>query len=63
MDTVDLTCFLDMSTMASGPVTRGLLMELWELQSDMESYSLFLVDMDEEDILTWIVHTPTVILK
>ena len=39
--------------MASGPATKRLLKELRELQSDVESSSLFLVDVDEEDILTW----------
>ena len=40
-------------TIASGPATKRLLKELRELQLDVESSSLFLVDVDEEDILTW----------
>ena len=40
-------------TMATGPAARRLLTELRELQSDTESRSLFLVEVDEEDILTW----------
>jgi ubiquitin-protein ligase len=39
--------------MASGPATRRLLTELQELKSDPET--LFLVDMDEENILSWYV--------
>ena len=41
-------------TMSSGPATRRLLTELRELQSETESPP-FLVDVDEDDILTWCV--------
>ena len=37
-------------TMANGPATRRLLTELRELQSNTESRSHFVVEVDEEDI-------------